>query len=187
MVDMVTYPLLMVIATPLFINKLGAEQYGIWMLVNTVIQTMNVLNFGVGDSTIRMVSKYRASGDFKQISSSVSKNISFSLLILFACLLAGWLTGNSISLFTSFHVPGNSINDVRQILFLGAASAGMKFMELVFLGIFKGFERFDVSARLSMFSRCSIHNWSSTCMRASRSTWRIRSVPSAASRSIYTS
>ena len=60
LLDVGLYPLLMLVATPLFISNMGLEQYGIWMMATTVNQFMNVLNFGLGDSTIHAIATSRA-------------------------------------------------------------------------------------------------------------------------------
>jgi hypothetical protein len=35
----------MLVATPLFLKNLGAEQYGIWMLINSIIASMAILKY----------------------------------------------------------------------------------------------------------------------------------------------
>src|SRR5207253_6264226 len=84
--ELVLYPLLMIIATPVFINKLGIEQYGLWMLVSTITLGINVLNIGVGDTNVRLISSLRANNDFEGIKKVFSYNFSLSLALCFAAL-----------------------------------------------------------------------------------------------------
>lgn len=148
------YPLLMLVATPLFINKLGAAQYGLWMLVNTFIQAIHILNFGLGDSTIRLVSKHRGHGNLAAVRGSLMRNIQLAALVCAAGILIAWLLAASD--FLQFFNLGEQAPLARHLLLYGGMAAGLKFFELVSMGFFKGFERFDIAARLSMLSRCSV-------------------------------
>ncbi len=145
----------MLIATPVFITNLGIEQYGIWMLINTIIQTMNVLNLGIGDSTIRLVSVFHARADQAAVYRTVNQNLSIAMLLVMMLAFAGLLLGRPIIL-NLFNIPETLLSVTSGIIFLGAISAGLKFTELVIAGVFKGFERFDYSARLSLLSRNSV-------------------------------
>src|SRR3954469_12927835 len=78
------YPVLMIVATPFFIGKLGIEQYGLWMLVNTITLGINVLNIGVGDSNIRLISKHRAEQKYDLIKRVFNYNFSLSLFLCVA-------------------------------------------------------------------------------------------------------
>lgn len=146
----------MVVATPFFINHLGAEQYGLWMLINVVVQVMNALNFGLGDSTIKDVSKNHAL-DFKQpLNESFNRNLSLGIILMFCCLLLGFIVSKIISYNGWFHIEQEYMPKAMLTLVLFSWSAGLKFIEQVFLSVFKGLQRFDIAARLSMLSRLSV-------------------------------
>ncbi len=83
LVGTVSYPLLFLFCTPFFINKLGPDQYGIWMLINTTTQLMSVLNLGLGDANIKFISKYIALGDFASIRKTVTATLLWRLLLCY--------------------------------------------------------------------------------------------------------
>jgi O-antigen/teichoic acid export membrane protein len=154
--DVITYPLIMLIATPFFIHQLGASQYGLWMLVNVVMQLINVLNFGVGDSTIKATSHYYAQHDYSLLNRSFNYNLGLSILLMILASVVGlilaWLVHHDL-LFTID-------NSVKQQAFsaisLCALSAGLKIIEQVFLSVFKGLQRFDIASKLNLTSRVSV-------------------------------
>jgi O-antigen/teichoic acid export membrane protein len=154
--DVVSYPLLMIVATPFFINKLGSEQYGLWMLINVIVQVMNGLNFGLGDSTIKEVSKYKATNAFERLNSSFNRNLSLSIILLLCCLILGFISTKVIAYNNWFHIKPADMQKAMLTLFLFAFAAGLKFVEMVFLSVFKGLQRFDIAARLSILSRLSV-------------------------------
>lgn len=153
-VDLALFPILVIIATPIFISKLGIEQYGLWMLVGTVTLIINLLNFGIGDSVIKLISQYRATNNQEMIQHTFGCNFSLSLLLFTASIIVG-------ALFYYFEVISffyNTFNYklANTIVFLSCISLGLKFIEIVFLSVFKGFERFDISAKLSLLSKNSV-------------------------------
>ncbi len=155
-VDAISYPLIMVLATPFFINRLGAEQYGLWMLINVVVQVMNALNFGLGDSTIKDISRHHATHVYEQLNRSFNRNLSLSIVLLFCCLLLGIVTSKVIAYKGWFNIQQADMPKAMLTLVLFSCSAGLKFIEQVFLSVFKGLQRFDIAARLSMLSRLSV-------------------------------
>lgn len=155
LLDLAIYPLLMVIATPFLIAKLGAAQYGLWMLISNITQLMNVMNMGVGDSTIRRVSASAAAGDQAARDHAVNMNVSLSIVLLILAGLAGCVLSWGMSRFDWFDAQ-ETYHAAGFVLLMASLSAGFKFIESVFLSVFKGMERFDISARLSLVSRNSV-------------------------------
>lgn len=51
------------IYTPIMLRILGQAEYGIYGIAQSVMGYIGLLNFGIGGSIIRYLSKYRAEGD----------------------------------------------------------------------------------------------------------------------------
>jgi O-antigen/teichoic acid export membrane protein len=144
----------MIIATPVFINKLGIEQYGLWMLVNTITLAMNALNIGVGDSNIRLISRYRAEKNPGMIRKVFRHNFSLAVFLCLLAIVAGacFYFFDFISLF----YKSADVEFAGRLLMLASAAAGIKFIELSIVSVFKAFERFDISSRLILLSKNSV-------------------------------
>lgn len=154
--DLGIYPVMMILATPVFIKHLGYEQYGIWMMVSTINQFMYVLNFGLGDSTIKIISGNRAFQNTSLITQGINRNWSQALLIFLFAIILGIVISRSSFVEYWFHIPEHLIDSTRLVLILAFTSAGVKFCEMILLSILKGYERFDISAQLSLFSKNSV-------------------------------
>lgn len=152
-IDLFSYPLIMIAATPLFINKLGPEQYGLWMLINVIVQVMNGLNFGVGDSTIKVVAQHTAAGTATELNTLFNRNLSLSILLAVISAVLGYVAGFVIYHFSWFNIPAKYSESIVITVFLFSVSTGIKFIEQVFISVFKGLQRFDISARLMILSR----------------------------------
>jgi len=151
--ELALYPILMIVATPVFIQKLGIEQYGLWMLVSTITLGINVLNIGVGDTNVRLISKYRAENNFALIKRVFNFNFSLSLFLCICAIFAGsiFYLFNFISIF----YKTNDYHFANTILLLACCSSGVKFVEIAILSVFKAFERFDVNSKLVLLSKNS--------------------------------
>jgi O-antigen/teichoic acid export membrane protein len=152
--ELALYPLLMIVATPVFISRLGIEQYGLWMLINTITLGMNVLNLGIGDTNIRLIARHRVTGDLASIRRIFNFNFSLSLFLCGICILLGFLFWefHFISLFDSTA----GIEFAGKILLLACISTGLKFVEVAIVSVFKAFERFDVNSKLMLVSKNSV-------------------------------
>lgn len=152
--ELALYPLLMIAATPLFIKKLGIEQYGLWMLITNIALGINMLNIGVGDTNIRLISKYRAQGELSVIRKVFRYNFSFSLFLCFCAVLVGIIFFASDFITIFYKNPDYGL--ANTLLLLACVSTGIKFVETGILSVFKGFERFDINSKLTLLSRNSV-------------------------------
>lgn len=156
LIGTVTYPILVLLCTPFFINRLGPDQYGIWMLINTTTQLMSVLNLGLGDANIKFISKYIALADFTSIRKTVSATFTLALIIVLLSFGLGLILAYLIQFHDWFNLPNSykavAVQSVRYAFVL----FGLKFLEVIVLSIFQGFERYDRSSMFSLLSRIVI-------------------------------
>jgi O-antigen/teichoic acid export membrane protein len=152
--ELTSFPILVILFTPFFISKLGIEVYGLWMLINTITQGVNLLNVGIGDSSINFISKYRTSEQIGSIQKVFRFNFSFSIGLFLLATLLGFILyqSNFISLF----YKTNDYHFANNLILLACVSAGIKFIEVSVLSVFKAFERFDLNSKLSVTSKCSV-------------------------------
>ena len=51
------------IYTPIMLRLLGQAEYGLYGIASSIMGYLGLLNFGIGSSIVRYLSKYRAIGD----------------------------------------------------------------------------------------------------------------------------
>ncbi|MCE2894907.1 MAG: oligosaccharide flippase family protein [Flammeovirgaceae bacterium] len=154
--EAVIYPLLMIVATPIFIQKLGVELYGIWMLVNSITATIGVLNVGLGDATIKFVSKYLALGDRKGLVKIIGASYSIYLALCFVAISVSLVISFLIKNYDLFGIPKAHRLTIFFTIQIASITLGLKFIEQIFLAVFKGFERYDLAAKISIIGKISI-------------------------------
>jgi len=150
--DYLVLPLLFLLATPFLVSRLGTEQFGIWMLVNALTGTLSVMHFGLGDATVKYVSSHRARGDWQGVVRVVRSTQTvygclgiFSLLVIVAG--APFLAHRVFKIELSLQAL--AITAIR----IAGMGLAVRFVNNVFAAALQGFERFDLSARVTIITK----------------------------------
>ena len=89
-IDALVLPLLMIIATPLFLNYLGVEGYATWILINSIIASLAIFNFGGVNVVIKFISAGRGGTDkntAEEVFSTVFAFQSIAVLLIYVLFL----------------------------------------------------------------------------------------------------
>ncbi|MFM6994754.1 MAG: lipopolysaccharide biosynthesis protein [Sediminibacterium sp.] len=82
--------LINLISVPLTVNYLGAERYGIWMTISSVMTLMTFADLGLGNGLLNAISKAHGKNNIKEAQIAVSSTF-FLLLIISGILLLVFL------------------------------------------------------------------------------------------------
>lgn len=141
--DVVLYPLAFFATIPFFMKQLGEELFGLWMLMNSLIITFQILNMGLGPAIMKFTALYKHKSEEEKLSNIISAGVSYSLLLLFISISAGLI----ISYFTGrgylFQLPLQIRETGAIAIVITGCIIGLKFIEQTLLHVFKGIERFD--------------------------------------------
>lgn len=74
-----TYTLLTIVSAPLYIHFLGLQQYGLLVLLMSILVPLNLVNFGFGKATIKFVAESLARGDMIEAGKYVQTTLLFNL------------------------------------------------------------------------------------------------------------
>lgn len=143
----------MLLVTPYFINQLGVGLFGVWMLVNTIISSIGILNVGLGDATIRFVALYISKDDFKGVQGVIratySVYLGLSIIVSLIALLLGWLASSGYIL----DLTSDQKDIVAYIIPIAGMTLAVKFMEQVFLGVLKGQSLYPLASKISIVGK----------------------------------
>jgi O-antigen/teichoic acid export membrane protein len=151
--EVLVAPFILFISIPFFLRYLGSADYGIWMLVNTLIVLLQSLNLGLNTSTYKHVSHALAENNEKQITQTLNTNISLTILIsLFGCLLLlVFLAG--VFFFNWFvDQPDEKITLATSVL-LGGFLLFSKLTEQILYNVYRAYESFQYVTILSISSK----------------------------------
>lgn len=133
------------IATPIIVNSLGHEDYGIYALVLGFVGYS--FAFSIGRTLVKYVAEYRITGRADKINDIVSATLIINLIvgIIGVILLAGladWYAAD-ISLLT-----GESRTKAVYALYIAAVIVFVTMTGQVFDGILQGLHRYDLFSRI---------------------------------------
>lgn len=156
MFDTLLLPLIMVIVTPFFIDSLGVEKYGVWMFINSIVVALSFINIGGADTVIKYVSLYNRHDDkekIRQVFTTVFWVQFFTVLFLTIIFIFVFYYYHQLIEYFDFDAE---VIPHGNLLLCGVLVFCVKMVEQVVFSYFKGYERYDISSSLSIFSKFSL-------------------------------
>ena len=127
--------------TPFILNHVGQAEYGIYIAIGALVGTISLLDFGLNNTIVRFVAKYRAENDRKGEENFLATTMVIYAFISFTVLLLGFIFYMYIdSYFTKMNVEELRIAKVIFILLIGNIAVGLPGGS--FTGICYGYEAF---------------------------------------------
>lgn len=151
--DSVFLPLIMIGITPIFISYLGIEQYGIWMLINSLMIAMTLLNIGGSDTVIKYISEYRKSNNVVGISEVFSTVFLMQLVFTFIIVIFGVISIPYLVESNLFNIDETNSEKFAIALKFGFLIFSIKIIEQINIAYFKGYENFSLATKISILSK----------------------------------
>lgn len=132
----------MMIMTPVVVNTLGPEAYGLWVLIGSVIGYSTLLDFGLNTAVAKYTAEYTALGQPQMVNRLASialvmyRRVAIGLLIVIAILAA---IGPAL-----VDVRDTLVWPVRAALLLMGCNAAISLVAGVFGNIIYGLQRVDL-------------------------------------------
>ena len=150
--DYASQPALMLAATPYLLRELGAQQYGLWMLVNSIAATAGGLGGGFGDGATKYVAMYRGRGDraavIRSLAAVLAVHSGFGAIAALAMVcLAPMLVGHVFAVEPALLVVGIAAVRISAVLLF------VRFIESVFVAAIRGCERYRSTVIISVVCR----------------------------------
>lgn len=147
--DTFLYPVFFFGSTAFFIHKLGTAQFGIWMLINTIVVSMQVFNFGIGSSIFRNVAFHEAQYNRPGKQEVMNNGISLTIVLFGISLLLAGAGAYLVYRHDLLHVATSFRVLCCQGILLAGFIVGFKFFEQVFTSYFKAREQFNKAMLIS--------------------------------------
>lgn len=150
--DYLVQPLGMLLATPFLLNRLGASQYGLWMLAMAVIAGASVLSIGLGDATLRYVALYRGQADQVGVARVVRTGLTINLILggVTALLIA---VGSHAIANHVFLADAGSQRHATLVLRLASFVVWVRSIEIVLVNTLRAYEQYGKAVKVSSIAR----------------------------------
>lgn len=141
---------------PFLIRHLGEAEYAVWIITGSLVGYLGLLDFGITQSTVKFIAAHRARGDQAAINRVITSGLSvFTVVGAFSLLASAALALGFNRIFGS-QLPDRTVAIVVALVGLNVA---ITFPASVFLGVLRGYQRYDIGAAamsVSILSRCAV-------------------------------
>lgn len=151
--DIFLYPLLFFVSTSFFIRHLGQSQFGIWMLINTIVVSLQLFNFGIGSTVLKNIALYAAQKKHREQIRVVNNALSMTILLFTFCCVIGFTGFCFVAYRNLFHITTNLRLLCAKCFILAGFIVGIKFFEQIFTNYFKALEKYNIAAMLGSGNR----------------------------------
>jgi O-antigen/teichoic acid export membrane protein len=130
------------VLTPFLVHRLGGTEYGLWVLVASLIAYGDLLDLGIGAAVTKYVAELRARGRSDQASALVATALNMYAVI------ALFVTAVSIPFAMVFPrlfgIAPEQQSDARWLVFLTGVTLAVRLPGLTAYGVLRGLQRFGI-------------------------------------------
>ena len=154
--DAALYPAIYMAMVPMMILGLGTEAFGLWIVLNTLMTTLQLFNLNIGLTTVKQLAACAGRKDYE----GTNRMLSAILTVTISLLLLVTLIGGVISLvqprWNFLGIGAATAGNVTACILLSALITGLKYLDQVFQSVLKGHELFRLAAILNLVNRCGL-------------------------------
>jgi O-antigen/teichoic acid export membrane protein len=143
--------LFIILSLPIFLEILGAEKYGIYILIQSFSSFVKMFNLGGNFTFTKFISQYRGENNLNKIKEFTSTIFIFQIFISIIFLLLVYPLIDFI-IINYFDQTSNFVL-FKSIIFFAIPIFLIDLFEQNFNGLHKGYERFDRALKVSLVSK----------------------------------
>jgi O-antigen/teichoic acid export membrane protein len=146
--DYASYPVGMLLVAPIVLHKLGASEYGLWMIATALISAGGIVASGFCDANIQRVAHLRGSGQSDLIPHTVRSMLGINLVLGFTLAVATWIAAP----YAAPHIADSHLASSRECLIsLRVASVLIliRTVEAVSISTQRAFEQYRGTVQIS--------------------------------------
>jgi O-antigen/teichoic acid export membrane protein len=134
------------IITPFIIRRLGAEQYGIWGLIFSILDYFWFFDLGLNTAVCNFCARFIAVQNHEKINEVISTSLFyFSLIALTVWTIAPFAARNA---YRFFYVSVAYRPEFANLILITTISWGVCIVLHMFVSALDGFQRFDLTSRV---------------------------------------
>jgi O-antigen/teichoic acid export membrane protein len=150
--DYVSQPFLLLVATPIVVRHLGLDMYGIWAVVNGLAGGLAIFGLGIGDAAIKHIAACRGRLDYRGAARVFKATLSLSIT---TAIIGGgivYLAANVIARH-AFRMEAGDHALAGAAVRAGALLLALRWIESGYTSTLKAYEHYDISARVCITTK----------------------------------
>jgi len=128
--------------TPIIVDTLGTEQYGIWSVIGGVLAFIGLLDIGIAPSVIRFSAEQRGRKSQEETSALASTALALYLVIFLVAVAVTLILAWVLPLVVD--IPDRFVDEARLALILVLLGFAIRFPVGLFTSLLAGQQRYDV-------------------------------------------
>ena len=138
------------IYTPVMLEILGQEEYGVYSLANSVISYLGLLNFGMGSAVVRYAAKYRTEGKPEEVQKLMGIFFRIYCFLAIIVCVVGFCLVIKADVFFSKGLTTNEIKRLRILMVILIFSTAISLPASIYSSIVSAYERFIFAKTLGI-------------------------------------
>jgi len=134
-----------VLLAPIIIRRLGVAQYGLWVLLFSMLDYLRMLDFGFRAAVVNGCARFRAREDWPGVHRTLSTALVYFVVTGVACCAVPIVFRDAA--VALFNVPPELQADARTLIVIIAVSVGMRLILSPLTATLEAFQRFDLVNR----------------------------------------
>lgn len=130
------------ILTPFIVRNLGQSEYGLYMLIGALVGYIAVLDFGLGNTTVRFVAKYRAENNKKDQENFLASTFIIYAIISVIVLIIGSIVYLYLDMIFSDSLTIEEISIAKTMFVILVITLSLTLPMKSFTGIITAYEKF---------------------------------------------
>ena len=128
---------------PFNLSHLGAQEYGLWVLLGSITQYFSTLELGYGSGLVKFVASYRAQRDPRALNEIASTL--FFVFTTLALIAYAVVIGVAFNLGHFFKITPDQAETGKWVLLIIGIYVALNLPFSVYGGIISGFQRYDIN------------------------------------------
>lgn len=133
-----------IVYTPFLLRSLGQIEYGLYMLMGSVVGYLSIMDFGMSNAVTRYVAKYRAERDRIKESNLVALCLLIYTILGFIAIIGGVILYFNLDLIFAQGLNEDELDRARLMFVLLIINMSLSFPLNTFSAILNGYEKFIV-------------------------------------------
>lgn len=134
-----------IVLAPLIIARLGVAQYGLWVLLFSMLDYLRMLDFGFRAAVVNACARFRAREDWEGVNRTFTTALLYFVITgALCCAVPIIFTDAAVALF---NVPPDLREESRALIAIIAVSVGARLILSPLTATLEAFQRFDLVNR----------------------------------------
>jgi O-antigen/teichoic acid export membrane protein len=134
-----------ILLMPVIIRKLGVQQYGLWVLLFSVLDYIRVLDFGFRAAVVNGCARFRARGDWAGVNRTLVTSLGYFAGIGVSCAML--VIAVREPLVGALKIVPEHQGEALRLIVLIAVAVAIRMMMAPLAAVLEAFERFDLVNR----------------------------------------